>query len=154
MSLLRPKEREYDQARAEMGGAPWREVPKSTDAWYILDEEAAAMALPVERGRRRPMIVGAAVATVVALLALVTWAQRPRTTAAPATATAVVTPAQAPPVAAAATVAATPSVTTAPSVAPTPSVAPKPPVAPAPAAAAAPARPAHAKHHAAKHARR
>jgi hypothetical protein len=140
MSLLRrTREQEYDAARAELGGAPWREVPKSTDAWYILDEEAAAMGAPFERGRRRGLIVGVVVAVGVALLATVALATR--APHAPLPVAAVAAPAVAAPAVAVPAVAA-------------PAVA-----APAPVAVAAPAparasHPAHAKHHASKHTRR
>ena len=73
----RSRGRTYEAARAELGDAPWREVPKSTDAWYILDEEAAAMVPAAERGRLRLLVVGLAVAAAVALLALIA-ATRPR----------------------------------------------------------------------------
>lgn len=62
----------YDAARAELGGAPWREAPKSTDAWYILDEEAAAMPAPAESRRTRVAVVGVAVGLSAALLFFLT----------------------------------------------------------------------------------
>ena len=58
----------YEAARAEMGGAPWREVPKSTDAWYILDEQAVPMLPPAEPGRWRVVVLGLGVAASLALL--------------------------------------------------------------------------------------
>ncbi|HEX8954267.1 MAG TPA: hypothetical protein VF945_20575, partial [Polyangia bacterium] len=56
--------REYDESRAELGGAPWREVPKSTDAWYILDDDAAALPAAAESRRlRAALIAGVVVVT-------------------------------------------------------------------------------------------
>ncbi|MGZ3408496.1 MAG: hypothetical protein ACXVAN_18725, partial [Polyangia bacterium] len=58
----------YEAARAELGGAPWREVPKSTDAWYILDEDVAALPAPAASRRLRFAVVAVAAAAVAALL--------------------------------------------------------------------------------------
>jgi hypothetical protein len=101
MSLWRrSQEQEYDAAREELGGAPWREVPKSTDAWYILDEDAAALGAAPPRGRRG-VIVGVAVAVGVALLATVALATRaPRPSAPLPVAVVAASPVAAPPVAA------------------------------------------------------
>ena len=141
MSLLRrTREQEYDAARAELGGAPWREVPKSTDAWYILDEEAAAMGAPFERGRRRGLIVGVVVAVGVALLATVALATRAPHASTPLPVAAVV---------------ATPPATPTPPAAAAPPVVATPPVAAVAVVAPPPAHQgAHPKHHASKHTRR
>jgi len=48
----------YDGARAEMGGAAWKEVPKSTDAWYVPDDQMLAAARPP--GRARMVLLSAA----------------------------------------------------------------------------------------------
>jgi hypothetical protein len=57
----------YDGARAELGGAPWREAPKSTDAWFILDDEVAATSPPP---RRRALLAGIGAASLLTTLAL------------------------------------------------------------------------------------
>jgi hypothetical protein len=99
----------YEAARAELGGAPWREVPKSTDAWYILDEDVAAMTAPAESRRMRFAVVGLAAAAAAALLFVLIRPHALEATppaAAVMAAAASVSPASAPPVETTPTVAA------------------------------------------------
>ena len=119
----------YEQARAELGGAPWREVPKSTDAWYILDDEAVALPAPAEPKRLRVAVVAGAVVAGAALLFCVARSHAHEGPPPPAA------------------IAATPSLAPAPSPA-----APAAVAVPAPVKHAAHARPHHQKLQ--KHARR
>jgi hypothetical protein len=85
----------YEDVRAEMGGAPWREVPKSTDAWFILDEEAQALGAPSYPRRRRLALFGLATAICLGLALLATRALGGHAPSAPSAA-ALATPAPAP----------------------------------------------------------
>jgi hypothetical protein len=146
----------YEAARAELGGAPWREVPKSTDAWYILDEEAAAMGpAATEGGRLRIVAIGLPVAASLAFVAFLAW---PRSRAV-ATLPAAVVATAAQPATAAATASASAPATTAPAATPTaaPVGAAAPVLTPAPARHLAHGKPKHhpaAKSPGTKHARR
>ena len=57
----------YQNAHAGIDGGPWREAPKSTDAWFILDEEAAAMSPPPVVRRWNWSLIGLAVVASVVL---------------------------------------------------------------------------------------
>jgi hypothetical protein len=53
----------YEDARAQLGGAAWREVPNSTDSWFV-DGDVALETGPMEADRRdwrRIALVGAGV---------------------------------------------------------------------------------------------
>lgn len=91
--VTRSHEPTYEAARAELGGVPWREVPKSTDAWYILDEDVAPLTAPESR-RTRVAVVGLAVVLAAALLFFLTRSRASDVAPLPA---AVVTAAVAPP---------------------------------------------------------
>jgi hypothetical protein len=65
----------YEAARAELGGAPWREAPKSTDAWFIMDDEVVA---PSAQPRQRALIGGIAVAALLTTLVLIVLVRSPR----------------------------------------------------------------------------
>ena len=67
----------YDNARAEMGGAPWREVPKSTDQWFILDSEVAPSFDHKRPLRRWAMQIGVGLVVTLALLLVVARASAP-----------------------------------------------------------------------------
>jgi hypothetical protein len=106
----------YEGARAEMGDAPWLPAPKSTDAWFILDDQAAAAGARTERRRVLSKVLLFAVPAATVLMIVGVMAIPRRTAPLPIAAAAIEAPA--PPV-----------------VAPPP--APEP--APEPAAVAAPA---------------
>ncbi|MGZ3438543.1 MAG: hypothetical protein ACXVDD_03465 [Polyangia bacterium] len=83
----------YEAARAELGGAPWREVPKSTDAWSSRAEAVAARPAPAASRRLRCAGVTVAAAAVTALLFLVARAAPAATPLPAAVAATVVSPA-------------------------------------------------------------
>src|SRR5262245_58528610 len=47
----------YEGARAALGGAPWLEAPKSTDAWFIIDDQKAAASAPPRSRRSLAVLV-------------------------------------------------------------------------------------------------
>jgi hypothetical protein len=90
----------YDDAREQLDGAAWREVPKSTDAWFVVDEPEAPAAVVEPPLRRRISVIAGTACAVLLLSGVVVWAaHRP---AAPTVATSVASApeaTQAPPVA-------------------------------------------------------
>jgi hypothetical protein len=64
----------YEEARAELGGGAWREAPKSTDAWFVIDsqsdplhesENAGRQERRVRRARAKPVFVALASSTLI-----------------------------------------------------------------------------------------
>jgi hypothetical protein len=100
------KDPTYETSRAALGGAPWRDKPKSTDKWFILDSDVLPIARP-----RRPwlLLVGGGLALVVtaAFFGVRAFAHHPQPVAVPAVVAApvVAAPVVAAPVAAAPAVA-------------------------------------------------
>jgi hypothetical protein len=61
--------RTYEDSREEMGDVPWKEVPKSTDAWYVIDEPNQAVLQP-RPSRSRLLLVGGVGAAALAAITL------------------------------------------------------------------------------------
>jgi hypothetical protein len=63
----------YEDARAQLHGAAWREMPKSTDAWFVLDDGvdiAEAVHAPAQRRWLLPAIVASSAVILVGGLLL------------------------------------------------------------------------------------
>jgi hypothetical protein len=133
---------DYDEAREQLGGAPFLKAPKSTDAWFALNPSDAPAGSSEAVHRRRVRIAYATVGVVALGFAVITLVGKHRTPPAAAIAAPTATaPAPAP------TPTPPPSATaTAPAPTPAPVVAPDEPVeetAPPPLARAVPKAKSH-----------
>jgi hypothetical protein len=77
----------YEVARAELGDAPWREVPKSTDAWFIIDNESLPDRFDFQPGRLRrwrgPLLIALCLAGPVAAALVIAKLRAPHVPASP-----------------------------------------------------------------------
>src|SRR5262249_51895028 len=62
--------RTYEDSREALGDRPWKEVPKSTDAWYVLDPPLDATLSRAESRRRQLRFALLGTATVPARAAV------------------------------------------------------------------------------------